>query len=523
MRGFTGKLWQLWRGEKSRTQESDGRPENDLEISEQTGEAEVTKALSNMLKSRKTVITAAAVVLVAGSIYLAVQQYVKANTVSYYRVYIGGKEIGTIASKAEYESVIERKKQEYGQKYPHAEMAVHTEGITLKPEQAYKAKVTSEKTLDELYSMLTGYAKSVELKVDGKVIAIVKDEAAAQAVLERVKEKYVPQTDRKSLASKVKLTGGAKSKTSKTSQVKSKGASVTLESAKITEEVAQGAVEADPNKVLTVGEAVQKIVQGNEEAIEYEVREGDTISSIAARFDVSQAELFANNPDVEERTMQIGTVLNVKALQPALTVRTVEKVTEEIVTEPQLIIRKSDSLKSGESKVVAKGSSGLKTMEYRITKENGMVIAEQWLGQEVSKKATPRIVLKGTKVVGEGTGQFAWPVSGANISSSYGSRWGRTHKGVDLVSSDRDILAADEGVVSFTGTKTGYGNVIIIDHKNGYETLYGHLSKISVKEGEIVEKGAKIGVMGSTGRSTGTHLHFEIHKNGGVQNPMKYL
>lgn len=149
MRGFTGKLWQLWRGEKSRTQESDGRPENDLEISEQTGEAEATKALSNMLKSRKTAITAAAVVLVAGSIYLAVQQYVKANTVSYYRVYIGGKEIGTIASKAEYESVIERKKQEYRQKYPHAEMAVHTEGITLKPEQAYKAKVTSGETLDE--------------------------------------------------------------------------------------------------------------------------------------------------------------------------------------------------------------------------------------------------------------------------------------------------------------------------------------------------------------------------------------
>ncbi|MGZ7444761.1 peptidoglycan DD-metalloendopeptidase family protein [Paenibacillus sp. TH7-28] len=520
MKGFTGKLWQLWRGEQSQAQESDGRPENDLEMSEQTGKTEEIKAFTNILKTRKTAITAAAVVLIAGSVYLAGQQYVKANTVSYYRVYVGGMEIGTIASKAEFESMIERKQQEYRQKYPHAEMAVHTEGITLKPEQAYKAKVDSEETLGELYSLLTGYAKSVELKVDGKVIAIVKDEAAAQAVLEQVKEKYVPQTDQQTLASKVKLTGGAKSKTS---QVKSKGASVTLESAKITEEVAQGAVDADPNKVLTVDEAVQKIVQGNEAAIEYEVQEGDTISSIAARFDVKQAELFANNPDVEERTMQIGTVLNVKALQPALTVKTVEKVTEEIVTEPQLIIRKSDNLKAGESKVVAKGSSGLKTMEYRITRENGVVVAEQWLGQDVTKKATPRIVLKGTKVVGEGTGQFAWPVSGASISSSYGSRWGRTHKGVDLVSSDRAILAADEGVVSFTGTKTGYGNVIIIDHKNGYETLYGHLSKISVKEGEIVEKGSKIGVMGSTGRSTGTHLHFEIHKNGGVQNPMKYL
>ncbi|MMZ59040.1 Murein hydrolase activator NlpD precursor [compost metagenome] len=109
------------------------------------------------------------------------------------------------------------------------------------------------------------------------------------------------------------------------------------------------------------------------------------------------------------------------------------------------------------------------------------------------------------------------------LSSSYGERWGRTHKGIDLVSSDRSILAADEGVVVFTGTKSGYGNCIIIDHKNGYETLYGHLSKISVKEGQVVEKGTEIGVMGNTGRSTGTHLHFEIHKDGSVQNPMKYL
>jgi len=163
-------------------------------------------------------------------------------------------------------------------------------------------------------------------------------------------------------------------------------------------------------------------------------------------------------------------------------------------------------------------------MEYRITKENGIVVNEEWLGQEVTKKSSPKIVVRGTKVVlGEGTGQFAWPVSSAKMTSSYGERWGRTHKGVDLVSSNRSILAADDGVVSFVGTKSGYGNCIIIDHKNGYETLYGHLSKISVKKGQVVEKGDKIGVMGSTGRSTGTHLHFEIHKNGSIQNPLKYL
>ncbi|CAM4392206.1 peptidoglycan DD-metalloendopeptidase family protein [Paenibacillus phoenicis] len=515
MKGFTGKRWQLWRVNASRTQEQHSRPENDSEISE----PESGRKWRDLLMPRKLVLAGAAVVVIAGVVYWGGQQYVKANTVSYYRVYVSGKEIGTIASEAQLQALIERKEQEYKQKYPDVEMAVNTEGITIKPEQAYKAEVDAESTLDELYGMLTGYAKGVELKVDGKVIAVVKDQAAAREVLDRVKSTYAPDVAASTLAAKVKRTGGSKS-----AQVKTKASNATLETVEIAEEVNQGEVKADPNKVLSPEEAVRKILQGDEEAIQYEVQEGDTISSIAARFGVSQKELFANNPGVEELTLQIGTLLNVKAVQPALTVRTVEHVTEEIVTEPQVIVKTNASMRAGETKVISPGSSGLKTMEYRITKENGIVVNEEWLGQEVTKKSSPKIVVRGTKVVlGEGTGQFAWPVSSAKMTSSYGERWGRTHKGVDLVSSNRSILAADDGVVSFVGTKSGYGNCIIIDHKNGYETLYGHLSKISVKKGQIVEKGEKIGVMGSTGRSTGTHLHFEIHKNGSIQNPLKYL
>ncbi|MNO17377.1 Murein hydrolase activator NlpD precursor [compost metagenome] len=515
MKGFTGKRWQLWRGENSRTQEQHSRPENDSEISE----AENGRKWPHLLKSRKVALAGAAVVLIAGTVYLAGQQYVKANTVAYYRVFVGGKEIGTIASESQLQALIKRKEQEYKQKYPEVEMAVNTEDITTKPEQAYKAEVDADSTLNELYGMLTGYAKGVELKVDGKVIAVVKDQEAAREVLDRVKTKYAPDVAASTLAAKVKRTGG-----NATAGAKTKASNTTLETVEIAEEVAQGEIKSDPNKVLSPEEAVRKILQGDEEAIQYEVQEGDTISSIAARFDVSQKELFANNPGIEELTLQIGTLLNVKAVQPALTVRTVEHVTEEIVTEPQVVVKTNASMRSGETKVVSPGTSGLKTMEYRITKDNGMVVDEEWLGQEVTKKSSPKIVVRGTKVVlGEGSGQFAWPVSSAKMTSSYGERWGRTHKGVDLVSSKRNILAADDGVVSFVGTKTGYGNCIIIDHKNGYETLYGHLSKISVKKGQVVEKGDKIGVMGNTGRSTGTHLHFEIHKNGSIQNPMKYL
>jgi murein DD-endopeptidase MepM/ murein hydrolase activator NlpD len=96
------------------------------------------------------------------------------------------------------------------------------------------------------------------------------------------------------------------------------------------------------------------------------------------------------------------------------------------------------------------------------------------------------------------------------------------HKGVDLVGG-KTIKAADGGKVIFAGVKNGYGNAIIIDHQNGYKSLYGHLSKISVQQGDAVEQGEKIGVMGDTGHSFGVHLHFEVLKNGRNVNPMSYL
>ncbi|MNO15003.1 Murein hydrolase activator NlpD precursor [compost metagenome] len=525
MRGFKEKVWKLLRMDNDRTQESyNGRPENDQQMSKLDIMNKVKERIgsSSLSRKRKIAISSIAGLLVVCTVYLTGRHYVDANTVPYYRVFVGDQEVGSITNKADLEDLYTKKEQEYREKYPDVEMVVHTEGITTVQNKEFKAEINSEETLDKVYSMLTGYAKGVELRVDGKVIGIVKDQENADAVLEQIKNKYMPAVAvSRGIASKIKRTGGVSQDTSAAAGA---GNSVELQSVKINEEISQVSVDTDPNKVMDIDAAVERILAGDEAAISYEVREGDTISSIAKRFGITQKELFAKNPEVKELALQIGTLLSVKAVQPSITVRTVELVSEEIVTEPQVIIRKNDEMRAGESKVISQGQSGLKTMEYRLTKENGEVIAEEWLGQEVTKASQPKIVVKGTKVVlGEGSGDFAWPVSGAKMSSSYGQRWGRTHKGIDLVSSNRSILASDDGVVTFAGTKSGYGNCIIIDHKNGYQTLYGHLSKISVKEGEIVEKGSKIGVMGNTGRSTGTHLHFEIHKDGSIQNPMKYL
>ena len=119
---------------------------------------------------------------------------------------------------------------------------------------------------------------------------------------------------------------------------------------------------------------------------------------------------------------------------------------------------------------------------------------------------------------------MAWPTVGGYISSHQGYRWGRFHKGIDIARpSNRTIKAADNGTVTFAGWDGAYGNKVVINHNNGMRTVYAHLASINVSVGQTVEKGRKIGVMGSTGNSTGVHLHFEVYKNGSLKNPLNYL
>src|SRR5690606_7644327 len=110
--------------------------------------------------------------------------------------------------------------------------------------------------------------------------------------------------------------------------------------------------------------------------------------------------------------------------------------------------------------------------------------------------------------VSRGSGKLIWPARG-RLTSRYGRRWGRLHKGIDIANSrGTPVYAADSGKVISTGYNGGYGNLVKIDHGGGMVTYYAHLSKIVVSSGSSVSKGQLIGYMGSTGRSTGPHLHF---------------
>ncbi len=146
-------------------------------------------------------------------------------------------------------------------------------------------------------------------------------------------------------------------------------------------------------------------------------------------------------------------------------------------------------------------------------------------------EATIRRIQAGTSGEQLGTGVFTWPAPGySTITSAYGMRYhpilkyNKMHTGVDIgAPGGADIVAADSGTVIQTGWLGGYGQVVVVDHGGGISTLYAHMSTIIAANGASVTKGQIIGKVGSTGWSTGPHLHFEVRINGVHTNPMSYL
>lgn len=119
--------------------------------------------------------------------------------------------------------------------------------------------------------------------------------------------------------------------------------------------------------------------------------------------------------------------------------------------------------------------------------------------------------------------RFIWPVVG-EISSPFGMRWGRLHSGIDIAAdAGTSVKASRSGRIVFAGWRGGYGKAVIIEHDQGYSTLYGHLSNYLVETGQVVVAGETIARVGSTGNSTGPHLHFEIRNQEQPMNPLSFM
>lgn len=161
-----------------------------------------------------------------------------------------------------------------------------------------------------------------------------------------------------------------------------------------------------------------------------------------------------------------------------------------------------------------------------MTYRNDAVESQEILKEEVIVEAIPKIVERGTKV----PPTYIKPISGGRLSSGFGGRKAprkgasTNHKGIDWATPiGTAVMASSGGTVTRAGWGSGYGYVVYIQHADGRETRYGHLSKVLVSVGQKVSQGQKIALSGNTGRSTGPHLHFEIRINGQAVNPLNYL
>ena len=285
------------------------------------------------------------------------------------------------------------------------------------------------------------------------------------------------------------------------------------------------------SEIMNLGYIAELLYSTKTAEVTYEVKKGDTWSQIAAKNDMTSAELLALNPGYNINKLQIGEVLTLSASVPDLTMTVVKQ--ERYLDDVSYNIEYTDSadLYQGDYKVTSKGEYGKADVMAKATYVNGEETERTILSSVTLKEPVTEYRLRGTKVrpTWMPTGSFRWPTSG-RISSYFGGRkspggiGSTNHKGIDIaVPRGTPIYAADGGTVTYSGWMSGYGYLVQIDHGNGYVTRYGHNSSLTVNVGQHVYKGQQVARAGSTGNSTGNHCHFEVRYNGVAKNPLNYL
>lgn len=270
-------------------------------------------------------------------------------------------------------------------------------------------------------------------------------------------------------------------------------------------------------------EASRVLSRGTDKIIDYTVKRGDSLWAIAAANHLTVDDLRRANPKVSGDLIREGDSLSLVVPDPYVTLNSKETIVSKVSIPYNVQVTSDDSLWPWQETVLVAGKSGTKEITQVIERENGKEVKRTTVSEKVLSQPITRKLVRGTKQVPPmGSDELAWPVQG-RITSNYGWRWGRFHQGVDIgAATGTAIIAADSGMVSFAGWNGGYGNFVRIEHGEGNKTCYGHLSRFAVKVGDKVSKGDVIGYVGSTGVSTGPHLHFEVWRDGKHKDPLTF-
>jgi murein DD-endopeptidase MepM/ murein hydrolase activator NlpD len=416
-----------------------------------------------------------------------------------FTLFVNNEKVGTVRDREIIDIAVRKIENEYRDKY-NTESVILSSISVLDSNANDSELISNAKLNSSLRSKLDIKSQGYSIRVNGESIGVLKTKEEANQLINDVKNYFTSKYEQDQIVS-----------------------------ANFSEDISVEPITIDYNKIDDKNKLFEYILTGTDEKITYTVQQGDTYWDIAAKHNMTVSDLIAANPDANENKLMPGDELSLLVPKPFVNVNIERKLVAEEKIDYDSETQNVSYMYSDEKKVKKAGVYGKANVEYIITEQNGVEISRKEMSREVVSQPQTEVVLVGTQTPPpkEGKGTFINPLVGASISSTYGSRSGigaGFHKGLDLASkTGAEIKAADGGTVIYSGWNGQYGYMVEISHGSGWSTVYAHCSKLFVNEGDKVFQGQKIAAVGSTGLSTGPHLHFEVKKYKVSKNPSSFI
>jgi murein DD-endopeptidase MepM/ murein hydrolase activator NlpD len=413
-----------------------------------------------------------------------------------YQVYIDDRPVGMVKSLEEYAQVI-KDIQTNAEEHWDCELLMNEE-VSVSKVSMWSPQLSAASVRAGIEAAATYQTRGWAIVVNGDIAAIVDREQTARDILAAVKAQYL-----------------------------SKEKNYTLVSIDFQEAITIESMVTTPEVLMDEEMVMALLVCGQEELRTYVVKPGDTLLGISRSNNVSTALLRSAN-SIDGDFLQAGQVLQMQVSKALLHVKTVEEIalSETIIRPVKYKTNPDKSVR--DDRVIETGADGRRDVIYKVVKINGNEISRSRINTVITKQPQAKVILTGIGYwPAKPTGMFRFPLNKGKITDWFGTpRRFCPHQGIDIgAPRGTPIYAAADGIITTRTRGSSYGKYIVIQHANGYSTLYAHMTEFAdyLRVGSSVSRGQVIGYVGSTGYSTGSHLHWEIRCNGEHLNPLRFF
>ena len=429
-----------------------------------------------------------------------------------YKVYLDGKVIGNINDKNELEDYINNEQKDLKEKYKVDKVYIPT-GVDIQKCTTYEKEILTAKQVHNIIK------EEKPFTVKGYKVTIKSNSEDEDNLVLYILDKKIFD---KAFVSKDDISNYENN-----TQPEIKDVGSLIEDIYIDQDIVitKGYISTD-EQIFTDEKSLTKYLLFGEVKDEeyYTVQEGDTIDSIAFANKLAPEEFLIVNPEFtsSNNLLSPGQQVKIGLINPIIDVVVEKHSVFDQESRYKTITEYDANIYAGVQEVKIEGQNGMDRMTSKIKQVNGATTNVVIINQEVLTPSVDKVVKVGTKSIYGGetlvaTGDWAWPtISQYYISSPFAYRWGSFHDAIDIAGSGEGspIYAANDGTVITATWHYSLGNYVVINHNNGYYTLYAHLCSINVAPGQTVRKYQQVGAMGHTGNATGTHLHYGVYVNG---------